>query len=461
MKCIILVGGTGERLWPISRDLYPKSLLKLYGNKTLLQNTFETACSLTQPKNIITITNVKQAQDTRLQLKDICKNPIILSEPIAKNTASAVASALTFLKGKRDEIVLILPVDFMVDDNDAFIEAVNNAKELAKKGYIAAIGVKPLYVESCYGYIKAGEKLKNGRKVDAFIEKPSEENAAKYVKDKDYLWNCGIYVSKISVLVDAYKKYAPDILENMSIDMFDENKTIDYKLYENKLPISIDYALIEKAENLAVSELKASWHDYGSWQAVYKNSEKDSKGNVVHGNILLDKVKDSFVYSSKELVAVSGMKNIVVIETEDAILVCNKDKSANINSIVKQLKKEKSDTTKFHKTVFRPWGVYTCLNGGKGWLTKIITVSPGHKLSLQSHNYRSEHWVVLEGQATVILNDETHILDKRQSINIPVKAKHSLQNHTKEPLKILEVQKGDYISEDDIIRYEDMYGRVK
>ncbi len=461
MKCIILIGGSGERLWPISRDLYPKSLLRLYGNKTLLQNTYEVASSIVTQKNIISVTNIRQTIDTRLQLKELYNNPIIISEPMVKNTAPAVAAALTYIKNKRDEVVVILPVDFSVDNKEEFLNAINKAKTIANSGYICSIGVRPLYPETGYGYIKAGNKYKEGRKVDKFIEKPSLENAIKFLDNSDYFWNCGIYVAKVSVLLEAFQKYAPEIISNMNKEMFDENNKIEYINYEKIPSISIDYAIIEKYNNLAVVELNTKWHDYGSWQAVYNNENKDSKGNVVHGNVLLDKVKDSFVYSSKELVAVSGVNNLVVIETEDAILVCNKDKAANINNIVKELRKNKSETIESHKTVFRPWGYYTCLNGGQGWLTKIINVSPGHKLSLQSHNHRSEHWVVLEGSATVILDGEKHIMQKRQSINIPVKAKHSLQNLTKEPLKILEVQKGEYIAEDDIIRYEDMYGRVK
>lgn len=461
MKCIILVGGSGERLWPVSRDLYPKHLLKLYGNKTLLQNTFELAMSVAALKNIYTITNVRQTVDTKLQIQDLCKNPTIISEPMSKNTAPAIASVLTFLKKEKDDIVVILPVDFSIEDKEAFIDVINKAKNIAKNDYIVAVGIKPVYAESGYGYIKTGEKIKQGRKIESFIEKPSCESIQEYLKDENFFWNCGIYVSKISVLMNAFKEFMPEIINNMKTSMFDENNKIDYEIYEKMPSISIDYAIMEKVSNMAFVELNTNWHDYGSWLAVYNNENKDSKGNVVHGNVLLDKVKNSFVYSSKELVAVSGMQNTVVIETEDAVLVCDKSKAANINNIVKELKKKNDETTLVHKTVFRPWGFYTCLNRGKGWLSKIITVLPGHKLSLQSHNFRSEHWIVLEGTAFVLLNGEKHSLSSGKSINIPVKAKHSLQNHTKEPLKILEVQKGDYISEEDIIRYEDMYGRIK
>ncbi len=461
MKCILLVGGNGERLWPVSRDLYPKSLLKLNGSDSLFMNTYNLAKEITSEKNILTITNIKQLSDINLQLNKNNSSSIVLSEPMSKNTAPAVAAVLTYIKNTKDEIVIILPIDFAVEDKKIFKQTIEKAVEIAKSGYIVALGVKPLYSESGYGYIQAKEKTKNARKIVKFIEKPSDEEIEKYYNNKDYFWNCGIYISKASVLKSAFDKYAQEIISGMSIDMFDENNKIKYEYYEKLPSISIDYAIMEKTDKLVFIELETNWYDFGSWQSIYNNKEKDNKNNVIQGNVILDKVQDSFIYSSKELVAVSGMKNTVVIETEDAVLVCDKDKAKNINKLVKELKKQHNETTLIHKTVFRPWGFYTCLNEGPGWLTKIITVSPGHKLSLQSHNHRSEHWVVLEGNATVILDEKKYTLQKRQSINIPLQAKHSLQNHSKEPLKILEVQKGSYISEDDIVRYEDMYGRIK
>ena len=460
MKCIILAGGSGERLWPISRTLRPKYLINLSEEGTLLQNIFNIALSFVTAKNILTVTNIRQETDIKVQLKGLTKNPVVISEPMAKNTAPAIASALTFLSSKRDDIVVILPCDFKVDDKTKFVETLELAKNAAKEGFITVMGVKPSYVDVGFGYIKVAEQINSVNKIEKFIEKPSFEKAKTFVDDDAYLWNTGVIVSKISVLKKAIEKYAPLSCFAFEKDMFDENNKIKYEYYDKLANISIDYAVLEKAENLAVVELKTSWNDIGSWPALYNNGEKDSKNNVIHGNVLLDNVKNSFVYSSKELVAVSGVDNTIVVETEDALLVCDKNRAGEINGIVRTLKEQKSEIANVHKTVFRPWGFYTCLNGGEGWLSKIITVSPGHKLSLQSHNHRSEHWVVLEGTATVILDDEVHELSKCQSIDIPVLAKHSLQNHTKEILKILEVQKGDYISEDDIIRYEDVYGRV-
>lgn len=461
MKSIILLGGSGQRLWPLSRDLYPKHLLKLHGTKNFLQNTFELAGSIVAQKNIITVTNVKYASETELQLKTLYKNPVIISEPIAKKTAAAFASVVTYLESEKDEVLVFIPSDFTVEDKELFVQTIQKAKALANDGYICAVGTKPTFPETSYGYIKAGEKLKKGRVIEQFKEKPSLETAKKYLKNDCYFWNCGIYTAKRSVFCDALKKYVPEIISGMDKSMFDANNKIEYGFYENIPEISIDYAVIEKADNLAMVELETKWLDFGSWKSVYDNSEKDSNGNVIHGNVLTNNVKNSFIHSGKELVAVSGVDNTVVIETEDAILVCAKKEAQNINKIVNILQENKNNTAVIHKTVFRPWGYYTCLNEGEGWLSKIITVSAGHKLSLQSHNHRSEHWVVLEGTATVILEDNTYQLEKRQSINIPLGAKHSLQNLTQEPLKILEVQKGNYIAEDDIIRYEDIYGRVK
>lgn len=461
MKCIILAGGSGERLWPLSRTLLPKSSLAFFDDKTLLQNTYETVCNLTQSKNILIVTNILQEAEFKSQLAKYNKSPLIISEPMSKNTMSAVVSGLCFLENeKRDEVVVILPADFYIENKEIFKETIQKAKNIANTGKIVAIGTKPTYPEEGFGYIKKGEKIKSGFIVETFKEKPNSEKAKNFLESGDYFWNCGIYVSKISVLKETIKKYAPEFLKNFSKEIFDNNNKIKYRYYENLPSLSIDYALIEKCDNLAVMELKTQWSDVGSWLAIYNNSKKDKNGNVIKGNVITDNVKNSYIYSSKELVAVCDIKDTIVVETEDAVLICDKNKSRKINKIVSTLKNINNETTYSHKTVFRPWGFYTCLNEGKGWLTKIITVSPGHKLSLQSHNHRSEHWVVLQGVATIILEDEVHTLQKGRSIDIPLKAKHSLQNHTNEILKIMEVQKGDYINENDIIRYEDAYGRV-
>ncbi len=461
MKFILLAGGSGERLWPLSRTMAPKSLLKKEDGKSALQNAYEIALAITRPKNIITVTNIAQETDTRLQLKEISNDTVIISEPMIKNTAPAVASALTYLKRtKKDEIIVIMPVDFVTEDKNDFILTLKSIINTAKKGYIGIMGTKPLEPEVGFGYVKASKNLKFGKEVEKFIEKPDYNTAQEFINDENFYWNCGIYAAKISVLSEEFNKYAKNIIQCCTDDMFDENLKISYLNYEKMPDISIDYALMEKTDKLVMTELNTKWNDIGSWHSIYKESEKDKNGNVITGNVVTNKVENSLIYSSKELVCVSDIENIAVVETEDAVLVCDKNRASEINKLVKVLKKDNKEITQTHKTVFRPWGYYTRLNSGDGWLSKIITVLPSHKLSLQSHNHRSEHWVILEGNALIIMEDESYNLTKGQSIDIPVNKKHSLQNPYKEVLKILEVQKGDYISEDDIIRYEDMYGRV-
>ncbi|MCD7779268.1 MAG: cupin domain-containing protein [Candidatus Gastranaerophilales bacterium] len=259
-------------------------------------------------------------------------------------------------------------------------------------------------------------------------------------------------MAKISVLIEAFKNYAPKEYSNFSKEMFDDNNNIKYKYYENIPEISIDYAIMEKSDNMACVIPETQWTDYGSWKSIYNSSKKDSKKNVIKGNVISDNVKESFIYSSKELVAVSALKDTIVVETEDAVLVCDKSRAGDINKLVTKLKENNENAAFVHKTVFKPWGFSTCLNKGKDWLSKVITISAGQKISTHYHNYRSEHWVILEGSAVITLNNSKYTLEKHQSIDIPTKIKHSLHNNTKNALKILEVQKGEYIGEDDIIR---------
>ena len=331
---------------------------------------------------------------------------------------------------------------------------------IAKDGYIVTLGVRPDYPETAYGYIKTGDAISCGYKVDKFVEKPDSQDAQQYFSTGDYYWNSGIFIGKISVFVEAYKKYMPQIIDNIKNIDYSQGTQINYTVYETMPNISIDYAIMEKADNIALVELKSDWKDVGSWKSIYDVKDKDENGNVLTGKVIIDNVKNSFIYSQKEIVAVSGLENIILVETEDAIMACDINDSQNVKNLYEKLKTTESGITKLHKTVFRPWGYYTCMNGGEGYLTKTICVLPKHKLSVQSHNHRSEHWVVLEGKALVLLEGKEYDVNAGDSIDIPLGAKHSLQNPYDEELKIIEVQKGDYISEDDIVRYEDCYGRV-
>lgn len=462
MKSIILAGGSGSRLWPLSREEYPKQLLSFDKEQSLLQKTFNRLCSFSKPADIVTVTNIKHYSNIKLQLNKIDSSNVVIGEPFGRNTAPAIASTLQYFiqQGCEDDVVLIVPSDHLIKDIDGFNKTVEQGKELAEQGYIVTFGIKPTYPETGYGYIKTEKALSVGYKVEKFVEKPDFETAKKYLDSGNYYWNGGIFMGKISTFLNEFKKYASDIYMHLGKLDFSNSTQINFSVYEKMPSISIDYAIMEKSDKIALVELQSDWNDLGSWQSIFNVKEKDENGNVLTGKVVVDNVKNSFIYSQKEVVAVSSLENIILVETEDAIMACKLDESQNVKKLYEKLKAKESDTIKLHKTVFRPWGYYTCLNSGNGYLTKTICVMPKHKLSVQSHNHRSEHWVVLEGTALVLKDGKEYNVYAGDSIDIPLGAKHSLQNPYDKELKIIEIQKGDYISEDDIIRYEDCYGRV-
>lgn len=461
MKSIILAGGSGSRLWPLSREEYPKQLLSFDKEQSLLQKTFNRLCTFSKPADIVTVTNIKHYSNIKLQLNKIDSSNVVIGEPFGRNTAPAIASTLQYFiqQGCEDDVVLIVPSDHLIKDIDGFNKTVEQGKELAEQGYIVTFGIKPTYPETGYGYIKTEKALSVGYKVEKFVEKPNFETAKKYLDRGNYYWNGGIFMGKISTFLNEFKKYASDIYMHLGKLDFSNSTQINFSVYEKMPSISIDYAIMEKSDKIALVELQSDWNDLGSWQSIFNVKEKDENGNVLTGKVVVDNVKNSFIYSQKEVVAVSSLENIILVETEDAIMACKLDESQNVKKLYEKLKAKESDTIKLHKTVFRPWGYYTCLNSGDGYLTKTICVMPKHKLSVQSHNHRSEHWVVLEGTALVLKDGKEYNVYAGDSIDIPLGAKHSLQNPYNEELKIIEIQKGDYISEDDIIRYEDCYGR--
>ena len=461
MFAIILAGGSGSRLWPLSRELYPKQLLNLNAEKSLLQSTFERLNGFIPAENIVSITNIKHTSNVKLQLEYISDKINILSEPLSKNTAPAIALATKFLQQKdKDPVILVVPSDHLIENNQKFIDTVKKGEKLAEAGYIVTFGIEPNYPETGYGYINTiNEPILDGFKVKEFVEKPDSETAQKYIDAKTYFWNSGIFMFKASTMINEIKKLSPDIFKVMEEFDFSASERIEYNLFDKMPSISIDYAIMEKSDKIALVKLESDWNDLGSWQSIYDVSKKDSHNNVMIGHVLDEDSKNSFVYASSKLVATIGLEDIVLIETEDAILACKKDKTQDVKKIFDTLKKQNDDTHLIHKTVYRPWGFYTVIAQGKGFLSKIIHVNSGQKLSVQSHNHRSEHWVVLSGIAKVVLEGKEHLLTPGHSIDIPLKAIHSLQNPYEEELEIIEIQLGELLIEDDIIRYEDMYGR--
>lgn len=458
MYSIILAGGSGSRLWPLSREMCPKQLLNIQNNESLLQETFERLASFIPAENIISITNTKHFSNVKYQLSSLAKDTKVLSEPIAKNTAPAVAITTKYIQSlnqDNDPLILVAPSDHIIKQTKEFEPTIKKAEQFALDGNIVTFGVKPDYPETGFGYIN----VENG-KVKQFVEKPQKAIAEDFIKQGSWYWNSGIFLFKASVILEALKKYAKEIYDIANEFDFSDSTEIPFIEFDKMPNISIDYAVMEKADNLVLVELESDWKDIGSWQSLYDMNNKDQNGNVKIGHILDMDSKDSFMYSSSKLVATIGLEDTVVVETEDAILACKRDRVQDVKQVFETLKQQHDDTHLVHKTMYRPWGFYTVLAQGNGFLTKMIQVNPGQKLSIQSHNHRSEHWVVLSGLAKVVLEGKDIILSPGHSVDIPVKAIHSLQNPYEEELKIIEVQKGDLLIEEDIIRYEDMYGRV-
>lgn len=462
MYGIILAGGSGSRLWPLSRELYPKQLLNLVSNESLLQTTFERLNYCMPKENIVSATNSKHVANVRMQLSELTDNPIIIGEPVAKNTAPAIITATKYImqKSGSDPIIIAVPSDLLIKDNEKFAATMKKGEALAEQGYIVTFGIKPNYPETGYGYINTAEKIGNGFEVKKFIEKPDYEKAAEFTKKDNFYWNSGIFMFKASTIMEETVKHAPEIAKISEKFDFSENNQVAFVDFDKMPNISIDYAVMEKSDKIALIELESDWYDIGSWQAIYNVSPKDENGNVFVGHVLDKNSKNSFVYASSKLVTTIGLEDTVIVETEDAILACKKDKTQEVKQVYETLKQQNDNTHLVHKTVYRPWGFYTVIAQGDGFLTKIIHVNPGQKLSVQSHNFRSEHWVILSGTAKVVLEGKELILSPGHSVDIPLKAIHSLQNPFDKDIEIIEVQKGDPLIEEDIIRYEDMYGRA-
>lgn len=477
---VILAGGSGSRLWPLSREIHPKQLMKIDYNYTLFQSAFMRLINCVDDKNILSVTNVKLESQVRTQLKEMqekfCRKSSyrVITEPEGKNTAPAIALAVKYVEklqkdrnSKEDPIIVVVPSDNLILNNDTYCETITEGIKLAQENYIVTFGVKPEKADVGLGYIKAKNNRKiravapNGMKVEEFVEKPDLETATEFVDSDRYYYNSGMFVFKASVMMSELKKYQSDIYNIIKhAKISSQTPTVAYQDFKEMPDISIDYAVMENSKKLAMIPLKTDWKDVGSWEAVYDISEKDDDGNYLMGNVLDLDSKDSLVYSTSKLITTIGLKNTVVVETEDAVLVCDRDRVNDVKKIVSHLKEIDDETQYSHKTVYRPWGYYQVLSTGNGFLTKCIYVNPRAKLSLQLHHHRSEHWVVLEGKAYVVKGEEEFELAKGESIDIEVEEKHSLQNPYEVPLRIMEIQQGDILDENDIERFEDMYGRV-
>ncbi len=470
---VILCGGTGSRLWPLSRKSYPKQFLSInsVSNKSLLQNTYQRIKNLKGLREPILICNEEHRFIVAEQMREINIEPrSILLEPFGRNTAPAVTlAALISQEFEKDAQLLILSSDHIIEDEKEFIKVIYAGIKYANEGRLVTFGVIPDEPSTGYGYIKSSEPLKEsvikGSKIESFVEKPDLITAKEMIKDKRYSWNSGIFLFKANTILNEIKNFAPEVLYACKKSLEEKLFDLDFqRLHQdsfNKCPsISIDVAVMEKTDKGTVLPLKANWTDIGSWNAVWQISKKDESNNFIEGSVIAKNVNDCYLRGEKRLIAALGVKNLIVIETSDAILVADKSQSQEVKNVVNYLKERGIREGQEHKKIFRPWGSYESLIEEERWQVKIINVKPGEKLSLQMHHHRSEHWIIVSGTAHVEIDDKEITLHENQSSYIPIGSKHRLSNPGKIPLKLIEVQSGSYLGEDDIYRFEDDYGRI-
>lgn len=473
---VILSGGMGSRLWPISRALHPKPFIKLPDGQSLLHKTFVRACHLDNVPHVITITNqayfLKSKAEFNLPLKNLADKPqpFFLLEPETRNTAPAIIFAALYAQYQFDEnaILLVLPADHLIDDLNAFKQTATLAIKLARQNALVTFGIKPKRAETGYGYIKCGKALNfpHAFAVDAFIEKPEMASALEYLQDSAYLWNSGMFCFNVKTFLQECQTHALTLFttaqhcfEVSQKNRREESITLDKNSFAACENISIDYALMEKSKKISVIACDLDWQDIGSWDA-YKNLHvNDDNGNAVLGNALLLDSKDTFVHSENRIVATIGTENLHIIDTPDALLITTRERCQDVKQIVEKLKQRAHESYYNHRSVVKPWGHYTVLEESSFYKIKRLVLTPHAALSLQLHQKRSEHWVVVEGQASVINGEEHYVLKANQSTFIPAQTKHRLSNLGDEDLIIIEIQTGEYFGEDDILRFEDDYGR--
>jgi len=469
---VILSGGAGTRLWPVSRESHPKPFIKLPDGKTLLHKTYERACSLNNISNIITITNKEYYLKCKLEYDNLASNDLshhFLLEPASRNTAPAIifAALNVYLEHGADAVLLVLPADHLISDLTLFKTACETAYQLANSGKITTFGIKPVSPETGFGYIECGNSCSIPHTFDVkqFIEKPDKETAERYMQSPHFFWNSGMFCFNVKRMLDELSIHAPLLLQSLEHCFHETNKKNAHSIvyidnsFNDVQSISIDYALMEKSKEVGVVTCDFDWQDIGSWKAYKNLHEQDENGNTVLGQAILIDSQDNFIHSEGRMIASVGINNLFVIDTPDALLISHRDRSQEVTQVVQTLKKTNHDSYMHHRTTIRPWGSYTVLEEGHHFKIKRIVIKPHASLSLQSHQFRSEHWVVVQGTATIINGDKEYSLQKNESTFVPVNTLHRVSNLTNDDLIIIEVQSGDYVGEDDIVRYEDTYGR--
>lgn len=465
---VILSGGAGTRLWPMSRALYPKQLLPLASDKTMLEETVKRISSDAFADPLV-ICNDEHRFIVAEQLRRMkAKHNGLVLEPEGRNTAPAVAVAAHMLAAiSPDTVMAAMPSDHTVANVKAFRAAMTEAAEAARQGYLVTFGIRPTQAETGYGYIKAGARLKGAKTaahVERFVEKPDRKTAEAYLADGHYSWNSGIFVMQAGVYLDELKKRHPEILRATRIALANAERDLDFlrleaESFAKATSQSIDYAVMEHTKKAAVVPVEMGWSDVGSWRALWEIASKDEAGNAISGDVLTEEVTNSLIKGDGTLVAVVGLDNVVVVATDDALLVSSMDKAQEVKKIAETLKKQGRKEHLTPSKVYRPWGFYQSLEEGERYQVKLISVNPGSALSLQMHHHRAEHWVVVKGTAKVTRDEETILLHENQSTFIPLGVVHRLENPGKVPLSIIEVQSGSYLGEDDIVRIVDTYGR--
>lgn len=468
---VVLSGGAGTRLWPLSRELYPKQLLPLAGAQTMLQ---ETLCRLEGTADLgtpLVVCNEAHRFMVAEQLRSIGRPAAaILLEPVGRNTAPAVAvAALQAMADGDDPLLLVLPADHVIGDPAALRAAVAAAAQEAELGRLVTFGIVPTAAETGYGYIRARASLvtsaSTALSVDAFVEKPDAQTARAYVDSGDYYWNSGMFLFRASVYLQQLEQFAPEILRCCRESLAAAVADLDFirlgaEAFAACPGNSIDYAVMEKTSAAAVIPLDAGWSDVGSWSALWEIGEKDDQGNVTRGDVLTQDSRNCYLHAGSRMIAAVGLDDHIVVETADAVLVAARDRVQEVKEIVAQLKKQQRDEALLHRRVNRPWGSYECIGSAPRYQVKKIVVAPGATLSLQMHHHRAEHWVVVRGTARVTRGEEVFILSENQSTYIPLGVVHRLENPGRIPLELIEVQSGSYLGEDDIERLDDTYGRA-